>query len=74
MSRSLSTYARPEQLTLAVKEKITKMMGDWVFINWQTEEMIFGSSPVPMEKLGKMIALMNNNCVTVRKPKKESKL
>lgn len=74
MSRALSTYSRPKDLNEDAKKRISDMFGDWIFIDWKNEEISFGSSPVPMEKLGKMIALMNNNCVTVRKPKKESKL
>lgn len=67
MSHSAKTYARPNDLPSDLKKKIETMFGDRVFIFWNEEEIMFNSAPVPMEKLGKFIGLLNNNCITTRK-------
>lgn len=69
MSRSTRIYNRPIDLPDEEKKRIEDMFGEWVFIDWKAETIMFNSSPIPMEKLGKMLGIMQQYCITVRQPK-----
>ena len=73
MSRSIKSYARPKDLDEETKQRIQDLFPENIRINWETEELWvynLGVVVIPMETLGKMSWIMQQHCVTVRKPKK----
>lgn len=77
--RALKFYKRPIDLSDEMKLKIRELF-PFIFgyIDWENESIVitghhyFGTE-IPFEAIGKMIGLMNNAGVTVRKSKKDKK-
>lgn len=78
MSRPLYQFNRPRDLDPEIKQKIQDIFPVNVRIDWNSEVLNVirhdHVTTIPMEVIGKMLGVMQQKCITVRKSVKESKI